>query len=61
MTRLELRPGHAMANEIRHWIESIAAGTEPLSSGRDNLGTMAIVDAIYRSAETGQIVPVAEG
>ncbi|MGH2550132.1 MAG: Gfo/Idh/MocA family protein [Thermomicrobiales bacterium] len=58
MTRLELWSDNAMANEIRHWIESIAAGTEPLSSGRDNLKTMAVVDAIYRSADTGQITTV---
>jgi predicted dehydrogenase len=58
MTRLDLRPDNAFANEIRHWIDCIGNGGEPLSSGRDNLGTMAVVDAIYRSAETGQIVDV---
>lgn len=46
--------------EVRHFLECIASGEEPLISGRDNLGTMAVIDGIYRSARTGQAVDVRE-
>jgi predicted dehydrogenase len=44
--------------EIRHFLECIQTGNEPLTSGRDNLGTMAVVDAIYQAAETKTVVKV---
>lgn len=34
----------------------VTEGTEPDISGRNNLGTMRLVDACVRSAETGQVV-----
>ena len=37
--------------EVAHFLECIRDGKEPLTSGRDNLGTMAVIDAISRSAE----------
>lgn len=40
-------------NEILHFAECVATGKEPLSSGRDNLGTMAIIFAIYESMRQG--------
>jgi len=46
----------SVAAEVRHFLEAIQSGTEPITSGRDNLGTMAIIDAIYKAAETGQVV-----
>ena len=33
---------------------------EPLSSGRDNLGTMRVVFGIYEAARTGRAVELAE-
>ena len=44
--------------EIRHFLECIETGAEPISSGRENLGTMAVIEAIYQSAKTGQVVRV---
>ena len=44
----------------QHWIDSLRAGTEPQTSGRDNLKTFALVEAAYASAETGQAVRPAE-
>jgi UDP-N-acetylglucosamine 3-dehydrogenase len=44
--------------EIWHFLECIETGAEPISSGRDNLGTMAVLEAIYQSAKTGQVVGV---
>ena len=45
-------------NEIQHFIDCINTGTEPLSSGRDNLKTIAVIDAIYESAASGQVIEV---
>lgn len=38
-------------NEILHFVDCIGTGEEPISSGRDNLGTMAAIFSIYQSAE----------
>jgi predicted dehydrogenase len=46
-------------NEILHFAECCRTGSEPISSGRDNLKTMQVIFSIYRSAETGQAVDVA--
>ncbi len=45
-------------NEVRHFLECVGNGEEPLSSGRDNLNTMAVVEAIYESVATGKAVHV---
>jgi predicted dehydrogenase len=50
--------GHSFVHEVRHFLECIETGQEPLSSGRDNLNTIAVIDAIYQSVETGQAVKV---
>ena len=47
-------------NEILHFASCCATGAEPLSSGRDNLGTMKLVTAIYESARKGQPVALAD-
>jgi hypothetical protein len=39
-------------------LECINSGQEPLTSGRDNLGTMAVVDALYQAAEAKSVVKV---
>ena len=48
---LDLPTESAFVNEILHFAECIETGREPISSGRDNLGTMAVIAGIYRSAE----------
>ena len=54
------KPWHNIQESVaiieKHWIESLAAGTEPATSGRDNLKTFALVDAAYLSAETGRTI-----
>jgi len=47
-------------NEILHFAECCTTGAEPLSSGRDNLGTMTLVAAVYESARRGEPVELAE-
>jgi predicted dehydrogenase len=44
--------------EVRHFLDCIQTGQEPITSGRNNLGTMAVVDAIYQAAETKTVVQV---
>jgi predicted dehydrogenase len=60
-TKLDI-PSHDFAecfdHEIWHFLECIETGAEPISSGRDNLGTMAVIEAVYQSAKTGQVVEV---
>lgn len=41
-------------------MDAIATGREPETSGRDNLGTLAVVLAAYRSAAERRSVPTAE-
>ena len=50
----------AFANEIAHFATCCRTGGTPESSGRDNLGTMKAVFGIYRSAETGSWVDLAD-
>lgn len=51
---------NSVVYEVRHFLECIRDGVEPLTSGRDNLGTMAAIDAIYRSAERREMVNLAD-
>lgn len=44
----------AFAGPMGSLLAAIATGDVPATSGRDNLGTLRLVDALYRSAETGQ-------
>ena len=60
-TKLEWAPPpyrESLVLEVRHFLECIRDGVEPLTSGRDNLGTMAVIDAVYRAAETHSVQPV---
>lgn len=50
---------NAFVNQLLHFVECCRTGREPLSSGRDNLGTMRLIEGIYRSAQTGQWVDLA--
>lgn len=47
------------ANELAHFAACCRSGEEPLSSGRDNLGTLRVIFGIYRSAQTGAWVDLA--
>lgn len=40
----------------QHWIDCLQEGREPETSGRDNLKTLALVEAVYQSAKTKQTV-----
>ncbi len=56
------RPWHNIQESVfaiqRHWAESLAAGTEPSTSGADNLKTFALVEAAYESAGHGRPVDI---
>lgn len=61
MTPLDIPPSdyyESFTHEIDHFIHCIETGQEPLSSARDNLHTIAVVDALYRAAETAMTLPV---
>jgi len=61
LTKLDIRTYpyiDSVAAEILHFLESIRNGKEPITSGRDNLGTMAVIDAMYQAAETKTVVQV---
>jgi D-apiose dehydrogenase len=46
----------SVLNTQRHWVESLRAGREPETSGRDNLKTYALAEAAYESASTHRAV-----
>lgn len=51
----------SIENELLHFADCIDRGLSPLTSGRDNLGTMKVIDAIYRSAgSAGQRICINE-
>lgn len=54
------RPWHNIQESVsaiqQHWIESLANSTEPATSGADNLKTLALVEAAYKSAQTHQSI-----
>jgi len=53
------RPWHNIQESVqaiqRHWVECLTSGAEPQTSGQDNLKTLGLVDAAYRSARSGQV------
>ncbi len=46
------------ANEINHFVDCVINGTECISPAEDGVILMKIIDAIYRSAETGHEVVI---
>lgn len=44
----------------KHWTECLRSGREPATSGRDNLRTLALVEATYQSAREGRTVALAD-
>lgn len=45
---------HAFLGPMAALLNALDGGPEPSSSARDNVGTLALVDALYRSIETGE-------
>jgi UDP-N-acetylglucosamine 3-dehydrogenase len=61
MTPLNLPNADYPASFMRegtHFLDCVETGREPLTSGRDNLNTIAVIDALYQAAETGQTTTV---
>lgn len=58
------KPWHNIQESValieQHWVDCLAAGRETQTSGRDNLQTFGLVEAVYRSAESGQTIVVAD-
>jgi len=56
------RPWHVIQDSVvniqRHWAECLRSGTEPATSGADNLKTLVLAFRAYESAERGQAVAV---
>jgi len=48
----------SVLNIQAHWVDCLRQGREPQTSGRDNLHTLALVEAAYASAASGQAVRV---
>ncbi|EYR78672.1 Gfo/Idh/MocA family oxidoreductase [Shinella sp. 838] len=58
------RPWHNIQESValiqKHWLERLATGQEPDTSGHDNLKTFALVEAAYLSAERGETVALGD-
>ena len=56
------RPWHNIQESVlaiqQHWADTLRAGAEPETSGRDNLKTLALVEAVYASASSGNAISV---
>jgi predicted dehydrogenase len=46
----------AFLGPVGSLLRAIEDGGEPESSAHDNLGTLRLVEALYRSGETGQVI-----
>lgn len=55
-----LRPWHNIQESVvaiqQHWVDCLARGIEPATSGADNLRTFALVEAAYAGAESRERV-----
>lgn len=59
--RAGLPTGEMYVDELLHFADCCATGREPISSARDNLGTMRILFGIYESARRGgEVVELAD-
>ena len=58
------KPWHNIQESValieQHWVDCLVKGEEPQTSGRDNLKTFALVEAVYQSAATGETVQLRE-
>ena len=54
------RPWHLAQESVvhiqQHWVDCLHTGTAPATSGHDNLRTVALVEAAYASAASGEAV-----
>ena len=54
------RPWHGVQESVlnaqQHWVDCLRAGSEPATSGADNLKTFALAEAAYASAASGDTV-----
>jgi D-apiose dehydrogenase len=54
------KPWHNIQESValiqQHWVDCLNSGAEPATSGRDNLQTLALVEAVYESAKTGRTI-----
>jgi D-apiose dehydrogenase len=58
------RPWHNIQESValiqQHWVDCLKSGAEPATSGRDNLKTFALVEAVYQSAAERRMVSLSE-
>jgi D-apiose dehydrogenase len=58
------KPWHNIQESVlliqQHWVDCLRSGKEPMTSGRDNLKTLALVEAAYESAQSGETVKPAK-
>ncbi len=58
------RPWHNIQESValiqQHWVDCLLQGREPETSGRDNLKTFALVEAVYQSAVENRTVMLEE-
>jgi D-apiose dehydrogenase len=56
------KPWHNIQESVtliqQHWVDCLRNGNEPETSGRDNLKTLALVEAVYHSAASGETVNI---
>ena len=56
-------PWHLIQESVvaiqQHWVACLMESREPATSGRDNLKTLALVEAAYRGAATGETIALA--
>jgi predicted dehydrogenase len=50
----------SVSNIEAHWLDCLRTGREPATSGRDNLKTLALVEAVYLSARDQAAVTLAD-
>ncbi|MCS7192984.1 MAG: Gfo/Idh/MocA family oxidoreductase [Armatimonadetes bacterium] len=58
--KLEIQPEDPFRNELEHFGNCLLSEHEPLTSGHDNLKTMAVIEAIYLSAREQSRVELSE-
>jgi D-apiose dehydrogenase len=58
------RPWHNIQESValieQHWVDCLREGREPQTSGRDNLKTLALVEAAYQSAAEARTISLSE-
>jgi D-apiose dehydrogenase len=58
------KPWHNIQESVvliqQHWVDCLKHNREPDTSGRDNLQTFALVEAVYESAKSGKSVSISD-